>query len=59
MTVVLEADEIRYWCSSPQVAGELVDKGARVVVAAARAEDLGHLVDTAIPAEGLGQAPRG
>lgn len=51
MTVVLEADGIRYWCSSPQVTTELVEGGARVVVAAARAEDLGHLVDSAIPAE--------
>ena len=51
MIVLLESDGIRFWCSSPVVTGMLVEKGARIVGVAERAEDLGHLVNSAIPAD--------
>jgi hypothetical protein len=61
--VVLESDGIHYWCSSPVATRELVERGARIVAAGQRAEDLGPLVTSAIPAEEPAverrRAPRG
>lgn len=57
MIVLLESDGIQFWCSSPVVTRMLVEKGARIVGAGAKAEDLAHLVNAAIPADDL--APEG
>jgi hypothetical protein len=55
--VLLESDGIQFWCSSPVVTRMLVEKGARIVDAGAKAENLAHLVNAAIPADDL--APEG
>ena len=44
MIVELEADGIHFWCSSPAVTRKLLEKGARIVAAGQRAEDLGIYV---------------
>jgi hypothetical protein len=51
--VLLESNGIHFWCSSPVVTSMLVEKGARIVGAAAEAENLAHLVSSAIPADDL------
>jgi hypothetical protein len=43
--VLLESDGIQFWCSSPVVTRMLVEKGARIVGAGAKAENLAHLVN--------------
>ena len=57
MIVLLESDGIQFWCSSPVVTRMLVEKGARIVGAGAKAENLAHLVNAAIPSDDL--APQG
>jgi hypothetical protein len=58
--VLLESDGFHFWCSSEEVTRRLVEKGARVVVVAEQPENLGHLVDSAIPAEEPAlEGPRG
>lgn len=64
MIVELEADGIHFRSSSPAVTRKLLENGARIVAAAARAEDLGsNMADSAIPTEEPAQeelrAPRG
>ena len=52
MIVELEADGIHFWCSSPAVTRKLLEKGARIVAAGQRAEDLGFSkAAPAIPTE--------
>ncbi len=53
MIVLLESAGIHFWCSSPVVTSMLLEKGARIVGAAAEAENLAHLVNAAIPADDL------
>lgn len=45
MIVELEADGIHFWCSSPAVTSKLLEKGARIVAAGQRAEDLGFYME--------------
>ena len=55
MTFELEADGVRFWCSSPKWTRKLVEKGARLVDAA-QAEYLRGEVDAMTARHGL---PRG